>query len=226
MAANIGMCKGCGFGCSLSCILGLGFGCCFGSRRSTNPSSHVVSTCWEAPSPPQSVLAVSSLSLSLSCGPCATPFMVWTIMVVSPAPHTLPSSPRLCHFCSLSCIHVIIGSACASMRSARVSTRFARCRGVQCSCLSYSGCCRIILPMRLFQSLGSFGASLLHLCFPFSFLTIVSHVSFARSLRATVTISITISIGASLLTFPAAPACNSLVLLTLNLFITSARQAS
>ena len=91
-------------------------------------------------------------------------------------------------------------------------------------------CCRIVLSMRLLQSLAAAGASLLHLCFPFLFLSICSNmvapaVSAAMDVAA-VTISIATSIGAALLPFSASPVLRSLFPLTLNSVITSVRQAA
>jgi len=67
VGADFGLGVFCGFGCSLSCSLCCG--CCYGCCRSSGPSSLVVSACCEACSPPKSVLAVISLTISLSCRP-------------------------------------------------------------------------------------------------------------------------------------------------------------
>jgi hypothetical protein len=220
-----------GFGCSLSCSFGLGYGCCCcGCWHSSGPSSRVVSACWAVSSPPPSVLAVASRSLSLSSRPCPMPLMVFAIKFVIPAHHTLSSSQRESDICSLSCIHVMIASRCASSQVARASTRFARCPTVQCSCVSSCACCDIVLPIPHLQSLGATGTSLHHLRFAWSLFSIRSKmVAYAVSTAMDVTavaISIASSIGASLFLFSASPASRSLLPLTLNSGITSMRQDS
>jgi hypothetical protein len=84
--------------------------------------------------------------------------------------------------------------------------------------------------MQLLQSLGATGTSLHLLCFPFSYLSIISNtvgpaVSAVMDV-ASVTIFISTSIGPSLLPFPTSPASRSLLPLTLNSVISSVRQAS
>ena len=211
----------------MSCSLG--FGCCCRRWRSSGPSSCVVSACFEASSPPLSILAAFSLSFSLTPWPGATPFMTSGIMFVIPAPHSMSSSWRASHFCSRSCIHVVIPSHCASLWATWASSRFVRCPTIQCSCVSSCACCRIVLSMRLLQSLGA-GASLYLLRFPFSFLSIGSNVIPPAVTTevgvAAVAISIATSIGASLLPSSASPVSRLLLSLTLTLVITSVRQAS
>jgi len=84
--------------------------------------------------------------------------------------------------------------------------------------------------MWLLRSLGAAGPSLFLLRFPFSFLSIGSNMVIpavpAAMDVAAVTISIAISMGASLLPSPASPASRSLLSPPLNSGITSLRQAS
>jgi len=205
-------------------------GCSCSCWNCSGPPSWVVSACCEASSPPPSIPAVLSLSLSLTSWPGATPFMTFAIILLMPAPHTLSSSWRASHFCSHSCINVLIPNHCASSGAACVCTKFIRCPTVQCSCVRSCACCRIVLSMRLLQSLGIAGAWLLLLCFPFSFLPIGSNtvtpaVSAGMDVAA-VAISTAISMGASLLPSPPSPASRSLLSLPLNSAITSVKQAS
>jgi len=228
VVADFGLGAGCGLGCSLTCSLD--FGCCSSCWRFSGPSSQIVSACWEAASPPPSVLAVTSLAFSLPSWPGATPFMTFAIMFMMPTPHSLSSSWRASHFCSLSCIHLIIPYHSASSQAARTSHSFARYPTVRCSCASSCACCRIVLSMRLFQSLRAAGASLLRPGFPFSFLSIGSNMV-APALSAgmdvaAVAISIATSIGASLLPSAASPASRSLLPLTLDSVVTQVRHAS
>jgi len=228
VGADFGFCSCCCFGCPLSGSLG--FGCCCSCWRFSGPPSCVVSTCCEASSPPPSISAVSSLSFSLASRAGATPFMTFTIVFVMPAPLSLLSSWQESHFCSLSCIHVLITSHCASSRPACACTKFVRCPTVRCSCVSSCACCRIVLSMRLLQSLGVAGASLLLLRFPFSSLSngsnmVAPAVSTVVGVAAVV-ISIATSIGASLLLSPASPMSRSLLSLPLASLIISVRQAS
>jgi len=223
---GLGLC--CGFGCTLRSSLG--FGCCCSCWRFSGPPSCGVSTCCEASSPPPSILSVSSLSLSLASCPGATPFMTFTIIFVMPAPHTLSSSWRASHFCCLSCIHVLIPPHCASLWAACAYTRFVRCPTVRCTCVSSCASCRIVLSMRLRQSLGVTGASLLLHRFPFLSHSIGSNmVAPAVSVGvgvAAVVISIAMSTGASLLLSPASPWSRSLLSLTLASVITPRKQTS
>ena len=201
VGAGFGFGTGSGLGCSLRCSSG--FGCCCNYWHFSGPSSRIASAWWEASSPPPSVPAVISSSLSLPSWPCATPFMIFPIMFVWPAPHCLSSSWRTPHFCSLSCIHVIIPSHRASWWAAWDSTRFARCPNVWCSCVISCACCLIIFSMWLLQSLGAARASLLLLHFLFLFLSIISNMVVptvpAAMDVAAVAISIATSIGESLL---------------------------
>jgi len=64
VGADFGLGAGCGLRCSLSCSLG--FDCCCGCWCCSGPSSRVVSACCDAYSPPPSILAVFSLSFSVS----------------------------------------------------------------------------------------------------------------------------------------------------------------
>jgi len=124
VGADSGSGAGCSLGCGLSCSFGLSCGC--GCWRCTGPSSRVVSACCEVFNPPLSILAVFSSSFSRTFWPGATHFMTFAIRFMMPAPLSLTSLRRLSHFCSVSCIQVIIPSHCASSRTARASNRFAR----------------------------------------------------------------------------------------------------
>jgi len=64
VGADFGLGSCCGFGCTLSGILG--FGCCSSCWRISGPPSSIGSTCCRASSPPQFILAVSSHSFSLA----------------------------------------------------------------------------------------------------------------------------------------------------------------
>ena len=216
------------FGCTLSGSLVSG--CCCSWWCFSGPPSCVVSACCKSSSPPPSIPGVLSLSFSLAYCPSATPFMSFAIRFVMPPPHSLSSSWRASHVCSLSCSHVIIPNHCASSRAACPCTKLVRCPTVQCSCVSSCACCFIVLSMRLLQSLGVAGASLLILRYPFSFLSFGSNkvtpaVCTAMDV-ATVAISIPISMDASLLPSPATPASWSLLSLPLKSVITFLKEAS
>jgi len=226
---GLGLC--CGSGCGLSCSLG--FSCCFRCWSFSCPLSCVVSACCEASSPPPSILVVLSLSFPLASWPGATPVMTVAIMFVMPSPHSVSSTWRVSHFCSLSCIDVIIPRHCAFSRAACASSRFVRCPTVWCSCVSSCACCGIDLSVRLFQALGTMAvarASLLLLRILFLFLSIGSttgapEVSAAQGVAA-VAISLATPIGTSIRPSPASPVFRSLLPLTLALVITPVRQTS
>jgi len=153
VGADFGLGADHGLGCSLSCRLGFGFWCSCWSFSGL--PSRVVSACCDASSSPPSVLAVILLSFCRTSWPGATPFMTFAIMFVMPAPHSLSSSWQASHFCSLSCIHAIIPCHCVSSQAARDCHRLASCWTFWCSCISFCDCCRIVLSIRLLQSLGA-----------------------------------------------------------------------
>jgi len=177
-----------------------------------------------------SVLAVISLSFSLPSWPCAAPSRLFAIMFRMPAPHRTSSSWRASHICSPSCFHLISPSRCAFSQIAQASTWCAQCATVWCSCVSTCACCQIFLSMRLLLSLGGAGAWLLLFCFPFSVLSISSNVvALAVSMAmyvAAVADFITKSMVASLLPSSGSPRSRSFLPLTLNLVISSVREAS
>jgi len=143
-------------------------------------------------------------------------------MLVMPAPHCLLFLWRASHFCCLSSIHVINPSHYASSRDAQASNRFARCPTVRCSCISSCAYCRIVLSLRLLQSLGAQAvaeASLLLLRFPFSFHFIGSNMVDSAVSAATgviaVAMSTATSAGTSLRPSPTSYVLGSLLSLTL-----------
>jgi len=154
--ASVGTDYGCrlcsGFGCNLTGSLG--FGCCCSCCPCSTAPSCVVSASCDTTSPLFSMAAVITLSFSVASCPSATPFINFAIIFVMPAPHSLFSSWWASHFCSLSCIHVIIPIHCASLRVACPCNKFVRCPTVQCSCISSCTCSRIVTSIRLLQSFG------------------------------------------------------------------------
>jgi len=112
LGVDFGLGSCCGWACSLSCCLGLGW-CCSWCPCSSPPSC-IESGCFQSSSPPLSILAVLSLSVSGTSWPSASPFMIFPIMFLLHTRHTLSSSWLASNFSYLCCIHVIIPSHCAS----------------------------------------------------------------------------------------------------------------
>jgi len=90
VGADFGLGVGCNLGCILSCSLC--FGCCCSCYHFSGPSSCFASACWEDSSPQPPVLPVISLSFPHPSWPVATPFMLFMIVFMKPAPHSLSSS--------------------------------------------------------------------------------------------------------------------------------------
>jgi len=208
--ANIGLGSCCGLDCS--CSSNVSFSCCFSCWHISGSPSCVVSACCEASSTAKSIFAALSLVFSLASCPGATLFMTIVIGIVLPAPHSLSSSWRVSHFCSLSCILVNIPSHCASSRGARASNTFVQCPTVRCSCSSFCACSRTILYIRLLQALGASKSpghrssfSAFHSRFPLIGSTIVLPEFFGAICITAGPVSIATSIGASLLLSPASP---------------------
>ena len=152
---GFGLCRG--LGCSLSCSLV--FSCCCSCWRCSGPFFCAVSACYDASSPPPSIFAVLSLPFSLASWLGATPFMIIASLAVIPAPNIFTFSWRVSNVCSLSCIHVIIPSHCASSQAVSESSKFARCATFRTICVSFCVRCRIALWLWHPQWLGALEAS-------------------------------------------------------------------
>jgi hypothetical protein len=208
----------------------MGISCSCSCWRLSSPSSCIVTGCHEAVNPASSALTVISISFSLHFCPCATPFIVFANRFVMPTHLSLASSWRASHFYTLSCIHDIIPSHCASSRAALACNSFATCPTVRCSCVSSCFYSLLIHYLQLLQDLGVGSPSYCSQCIPSSILAIGSHNAVrtvtAAKVVAQVVSSFNTSVGASHLLSPTFLPSRSLLSLTLNLFITAIAQAS